>query len=87
MNLTPKQRIKKAMNLEKPDRVPVMCQMSIGHMALQTGFSPIELWCSAQVFSEVLLQLRKAYNFDGILISLHGHSPDWGLWIIAIDSI
>jgi uroporphyrinogen-III decarboxylase len=77
MNLTPKQRMKKAMNLEKPDRVPVMCQMSIGHMLLQSGFSPIELWCSAQVFSEALLQLRGTYAFDGILISLHGHSPSW----------
>ncbi len=67
----------RAMNLEKPDRVPVMCQMSIGHMVLQTGFSPVELWCSEEVFSEALLQLREVYNFDGILISLHGHSPDW----------
>jgi uroporphyrinogen-III decarboxylase len=85
MNPTPKQRMEKAMNLEKPDRVPVMCQMSIGHMVLQTGFFPIELWCSAQVFSEALLQLRKAYNFDGILISLHGHSPDWEKNIKRID--
>jgi uroporphyrinogen-III decarboxylase len=72
-----KQRMAKAMNLEKPDRIPVMCQMSIGHMLLQTGLSPVELWHSAEVFSEALLQLRKTYSFDGILISLHGHSPDW----------
>lgn len=65
------------MDLEKPDRVPVMCQMSIGHMLLQTGFSPVELWYSAEVFSEALLHLRGLYQFDGILISLHGHSPDW----------
>ncbi|KPL26473.1 MAG: hypothetical protein AMS23_01635 [Bacteroides sp. SM1_62] len=77
--------MEKAMNLEKPDRVPVMCQMSIGHMLLQTGFSPIELWCSAQVFSEALLQLRGAYIFDGILISLHGHSPDWETNIKRIE--
>jgi hypothetical protein len=65
------------MDLEEPDRVPVMCQMSIGHMILQTGFSPVELWYSLDVFSEALLHLRRLYQFDGILISLHGHSPDW----------
>lgn len=67
----------RAMNLEEPDRVPVMCQMSIGHMLLQTRFSPSEFWFSAELFAEGLLRLREAYFFDGILISLHGHSPDW----------
>jgi hypothetical protein len=51
--------------------------MSIGHMLLQTGFSPSVFWNSAEVYAEGLLAQRKAYRFDGILISLHGHSPDW----------
>jgi MtaA/CmuA family methyltransferase len=75
--MTSKQRMAKAMNLEEPDRVPVMCQMSIGHMLLQTGFSPSEFWFSAELFAEGLICLRETYSFDGILISLHGHSPDW----------
>jgi len=74
---SPKERMNMAMNLQKPDRVPVMCQMSIGHMLLQTGFSPSEFWFSAELFAEGLLSLRKIYRFDGILISLHGHSPQW----------
>lgn len=65
------------MDLEEPDRVPVMCQMSIGHMLLQTGSSPSEFWFSAELFAEALLRLRKTYDFDGILVSLHGHSPHW----------
>lgn len=65
------------MDLEEPDRVPVMCQMSIGHMLLQTGFSPSEFWLSGDLFAEGLLNLREIYGFDGILISLHGHSPRW----------
>jgi len=65
------------MDLKKPDRVPVMCQMSIGHMLLQTGFSPSEFWLSGDLFAEGLLDLREVYDFDGILISLHGHSPRW----------
>jgi uroporphyrinogen-III decarboxylase len=72
-----KDRMARAMNLEEPDRVPVMCQMSIGHMLLQTGLRPPELWFSKEIFVEGLLQLRKKYGFDGILISLHGHSPHW----------
>lgn len=60
-----------------PDRVPLMCQMSIGHMLLQTGYSPSAFWNSSGLFAEGLLAMRKIYGFDGILISLHGHSPRW----------
>lgn len=72
-----KERMRRAMAGLLPDRVPLMCQMSIGHMLLQTGASPSAFWNSAEVFAAGLLELRRAYHFDGILISLHGHSPDW----------
>lgn len=75
--MTSKERVRRAMRLEVPDRVPVMCQMSIGHMLLQTGASPVDFWFSRETFSRGLLRLREQYQFDGILISLHGHSPDW----------
>ncbi|NIM90321.1 MAG: hypothetical protein GTO17_05155 [Candidatus Aminicenantes bacterium] len=75
--MTSKERVKRAMDLGEPDRVPLMCQLSIGHMLQQTGFSPAEFWFSADLFAEGLLQLRETYGFDGILISLHGHSPSW----------
>jgi len=83
--MTPKERMARAMNLKKPDRVPVMCQMSIGHMLLQTGFSPSEFWLSADCFAEGLLKLREVYDFDGILISLHGHSPNWRKNVARIE--
>jgi len=72
-----KERMKRAMEMKEPDRVPVMCQISIGHMLLQTGVSPAEFWNSGELFAESLLEMRKIYNFDGILVSLHGHSPHW----------
>jgi MtaA/CmuA family methyltransferase len=75
--LTQKERMKKAMDRVEQERVPVMCQMSIGHMLLQTGFSPSEFWFTAEVFAEGLLELRRIYDFDGILISLHGHCARW----------
>ncbi len=60
-----------------PDRVPVMCQMSIGHILLKTGGSPVAFWNSAEVFASGLLAARQAYLFDGILVSLYGHQRDW----------
>jgi hypothetical protein len=54
-----------------------MCQMSIGHMLLQTGLRPAEFWFSAGCFAEGLVKMRELYAFDGILVSLHGHSPAW----------
>jgi hypothetical protein len=72
-----KERTGCAMSRTLPDRVPVMCQMSIGHMLLQTGHSPAAFWNSAELFASGLLDLRESYFFDGILVSLHGHSKDW----------
>ncbi|OGD30870.1 MAG: hypothetical protein A2V45_09405 [Candidatus Aminicenantes bacterium RBG_19FT_COMBO_58_17] len=77
--------MKLAMGAGVPDRVPVMCQLSIGHMLLQTGLSATAFWNSAGIFAEGLLNLRKSYSFDGILVSLHGHSPDWEKRIARVD--
>jgi hypothetical protein len=74
---TPRQRIRDAMDLKTPDRVPVMCQLSIGHMLLQLDVSPSEFWHDMNVFVEGLVRLREIYDFDGVLVSLHGHDPDW----------
>jgi uroporphyrinogen-III decarboxylase len=75
--MTPKDRMSAAMARKRPDRVPVMCQMSIGHMLVQTGTPPPELWFDRTVYAGVLFDLRERYGFDGILISLHGHPADW----------
>ncbi|MFC2165956.1 uroporphyrinogen decarboxylase family protein, partial [Acidobacteriota bacterium] len=82
--MTSKERMAKTMSLEVPDRVPVMCQMSIGHMLLQTGIRPLDFWFAKEALAEGLLEMRDIYNFDGILISLHGHSP---VWMKDIDRI
>jgi hypothetical protein len=75
--MTSKERVRAAMAGGSPDCVPLMCQMSFGHMLLQTDFSPSAFWNSAEIYAAGLLAMRQTYNFDGILISLHGHSPDW----------
>lgn len=75
--MNPSQRMKTAMDLGTPDRVPLMCQFSIGHMLLQLNVSPAEFWFDPEVFAHGLISLRELYDFDGILISLHGHTPRW----------
>jgi len=75
--MTSKERLAAAMDRRVPDRVPVMCQMSVGHMLLQSGLPPSEFWHSAEAFAGALLDLRSRYGFDGLLVSLHGHAPDW----------
>lgn len=66
-----------AMRLERPDRVPVMCQMSIGHMLQQLQAPPHEFWFDVDTFAMGLVQLCELYRFDGILVSLHGHYRCW----------
>jgi hypothetical protein len=73
------------MGMQDPDRVPVMCQMSFGHMLLQTGLQPSEFWLSAGTFAEGLLRMRALYGFDGILISLHGHSSEWEKDVVRFE--
>ncbi len=74
-----------AMALQQPDRVPVMCQMSIGHMLQQLDLSPVDFWFDCETFARGLLELRRLYRFDGILVSLHGHSPDWRDQVLTVD--
>ena len=39
-----KQRIAAAMRHEAVDRVPVMCQLALGHYLLNTNLTPVEMW-------------------------------------------
>lgn len=65
------------MRLQPVDKVPLMCQMSIGHMLLQLKCSPADFWHDVHIFADGLVRMREIYNFDGILVSLHGHEPHW----------
>jgi len=65
-----------AMQLQKPDRVPVMCQLALGHYFLNTGFAPHEIWFDSEAFAEALVALQRRYRFDGILVNIPGRPPD-----------
>ncbi len=66
-----------AMSHKTPDRVPVMCQLSLGHYFLNCGYKPSEIWFDSDTFAFALLDLQKKYGFDGVLINLPGRPDDW----------
>jgi len=72
-----RERIRAAMRHEPVDRVPVMCQLAIGHYLLNTDLSPVDVWYTSEGFSKALITLARRYRFDGILINLLGTDPDW----------
>jgi uroporphyrinogen-III decarboxylase len=85
--LTSKERIQAAMNLQQPDRVPLMCQFSIGSMMIQLKPNPVEFWYDKNVFANVLVELCEKFKFDGILVSLHGHSEKWKTDLLKYECI
>jgi uroporphyrinogen-III decarboxylase len=67
-----RERMAIAMRGGQPDRVPVMCQLALGHYFLNSGLLPHEIWFTSEGFAEALLKLRERYRFDGVLINLPG---------------
>ena len=80
-----KRRLKQAMELKEADRVPLMCQLSIGHYFLHSGFDPVEVWCTSEKFGEALVRLQERYQFDGILVNLPGRSENWKKHLTKIE--
>jgi MtaA/CmuA family methyltransferase len=72
MIMNGRERIALAMQHTEPDRVPVMCQLALGHYFLNTGIAPHEIWFTSEGFAEALVMMQKRYQFDGILINLPG---------------
>ncbi len=85
-NMNSKERMACAMRLGTPDRVPVMCQLSLGHYFLNCDIPSIDIWHSTDGFGEALIRLQRRYRFDGILINLPGRDPDWRSGILEIES-
>jgi hypothetical protein len=73
--MTSRERIDISMHLDQPDRVPVMCQLSIGHYFLQSGVTPFDIWFTSEGFAQALVRMQKRYRFDGILVNLPGRDP------------
>ena len=61
-----------AISMRTPDRVPVMCQLALGHYFLHSGVVPHKVWFTSEGFAQALVTMQKRYKFDGILINLPG---------------
>ena len=85
--MTSKERMRLAMNLQQPDRVPVMCQLSLGHYFLHSGVDPMAIWYTSEGFAEALIRLCNRYRFDGILVNLPGREPDFAKHIQSIGEM
>ena len=75
--MTSKERMTAAMSHKTPDRVPVMCQLSLGHYFLNSKYRPSRIWFDSETFALAMLDLQKQYAFDGVLINLPGRPVDW----------
>jgi hypothetical protein len=74
------------MRRQPVDRVPVMCQLAIGHYLLNTDTAPVDLWFTSEGFARALVTLQRRYRFDGILINLPGRDPEWMRWVDRIET-
>jgi hypothetical protein len=61
-----------AMRHQIPDRVPVMCQLALGHYFLNSGLPPYRIWFASEDFARALVMLQRRYRFDGILVNIPG---------------
>ena len=84
--MTSRERVVAAMNLQQPDRVPVMCQLSMGHYLVNLGLDPAEYWLRNDLIIDAFLQLAERYRFDGILINLPGRNPQAAEYIDRIEA-
>ena len=72
-----RERMARAMRHQLPDRVPVMCQLALGHYFLNANhLKPHEIWFTSDGFAEALVQMQRRYRFDGILVNLPGRPRD-----------
>ncbi len=60
------------MQRQEPERVPFMCQLSLGHYFLNAGLAPHRIWFTSEGFAEALVTLERRYRFDGILVNIPG---------------
>ena len=66
-----RERMRQAMSLAAPEPVPVMCQLSIGHVLVNADVDPLRFNFTNDGFARGLLAMQARYGFDGILI----HKP------------
>jgi uroporphyrinogen-III decarboxylase len=74
---TSRSRLAAAMRLEKPDRVPVMCQPALGFVLRQMPeLDPIDVWHNhGGALARGFCEISRRFGFDGVLIPAVGAAP------------
>lgn len=84
--MTPRERMRAAMRHEPCDRVPVMCQLALGHYFLHSEVAPSEIWFDSVSLARVLAEFQQHYRFDGFLINLPGRPADWREHVVSHET-
>ena len=85
--MTSKERVNAAMRLQKPDRVPVFCQLAAGHYMLNSGLNHMDVWFDSEAWAEAQVRLQRRYQFDGILVNMPGRASNWSEQIDRIEDM
>jgi hypothetical protein len=75
--LSSRERVRLAMQHQYPDRVPVMCQLALGHYFLYGSHRPSDVWFDSDALVQTLVDFQQRYRFDGFLINLPGRPAGW----------
>ena len=84
---TARTRLADAMRLERPDRVPLMCQPSLGFvLRQQPQLDPIDVWHNHDgALSLGYCEISRRFGFDGVLIPAVGAAPLDETTVLRID--
>lgn len=81
-----RERVQAAMEHRSVDRVPVMCQLALGHYFLNSEHKPSDIWFDSETFATVLVEFQQRYGFDGILVNLPGRPSPWRDFLKSYES-
>lgn len=83
--MSSKELVRQAMEMEQPERFPVMCQMANGHTVINTGVDPIDYFLDGALWADCLTRMRALYDFDGILCHKPGRVHGLAEQVVKMD--
>ena len=72
---------------QKPDRTPLMCQLSYGYMAVNLAEDPMSFWYTPEGMTDALIKAADKYHFDGILINNSTIAPGRLEQLVSLEEI
>jgi hypothetical protein len=85
MDMNGRQRMDAAMNHQTVDRVPVMCQLALGHYFLHSDAKPSDIWFDSDTLARTMGEFARRYRFDGLLLNLPGRPRNWRDYLASYE--